>query len=49
VLALTANPAERELPAPRPSAQNSMTGLSSIVIRPRSIPGQVLEISTASS
>ncbi len=56
-LALAANPAERELltrglsllsGVPRAQPM-SMTGRTSIVIQPRSTPGQVLAMSTASS
>jgi RNA polymerase sigma factor (sigma-70 family) len=53
-LALAGNPAERELIARRLSflaagPHISMTGRTSTVIQPRSTPGQVLAISTASS
>ncbi len=53
-LALTGNPAERELLARRlsflrPRPHISTTGRTSTVIQPRSTPGQVFAISTASS
>jgi RNA polymerase sigma factor (sigma-70 family) len=53
-LALAGNPAERELLARRlsflrPSGHISTTGRTSTVIHPRSTPGQVFAISTASS